>query len=164
MELPKRKSVRFPEYDYSQSGAYFVTICAKDHACLLGVVVGATCGRPSPVYCQLSGYGQIIERELQKISQLYYGVIHIDHYVIMPNHIHLLLRIENGECGRPQVAPTVSRMIQQFKGSITKQIGQSIWQKSFHDRIIRKEQEYLAKWKYIDGNIFRWQEDEYYKA
>jgi len=75
----------------------------------------------------------------------------------MPNHIHMLITIDTS--GRTQFAPTVSRIVKQFKGSITKQIGYSIWQKSFHDHVVRNEEDYLHIWKYIDENPAMWTED-----
>ncbi|MBE6733486.1 MAG: hypothetical protein E7561_05780 [Ruminococcaceae bacterium] len=60
----------------------------------------------------------------------------------MPDHIHLLLQIHSDIDGRPLVAPTIDRVIKQTKGYITKQIGFSIWQKSFNDHIIRGDKDY----------------------
>ncbi len=60
------------------------------------------------------------------------------------------------------VAPTVSRIIQQMKGYATKQIGQNLFQKSFHDHIIRDEAHYLLIWQYIDTNPARWKQDRFY--
>ena len=176
--LPKRKSNRLAGWDYGDPGVYFLTLCVKDRRQILGRVVGASCARP-PEVC-LSPAGRLADSELQKWSSCYPGVS-IDKYVVMPNHIHVLLRIENvesgraqlaptgaggevGESGRAQLAPTVSRMVQQFKGAVTKQLGSKIWQKSFHDHIVRDEQDYLALWQYIDGNPSKWQEDRYYEA
>lgn len=88
-----------------------------------------------------------------------YENVFVDNYVIMPNHIHLIIRIESG---RTQFAPTIGRIIKQFKGSITKQIGKSIWQKSFYDHIIRDDYDYQTKWQYIDENPGKWLEDELY--
>jgi len=79
----------------------------------------------------------------------------------MPNHMHFIIVIINTENGRTQVAPIISRIIQQFKGSISKQIGFSIWQKLFYDSIIRNENEYLRIWEYIDQNPLKWKEDSY---
>lgn len=138
-ELPKRKRNRVDNYDYSECGAYFLTICVQDRKLLLWDTVGATCGRPLP----LSEYGQIIENEINRISSIYNDTVNIDKYVIMPNHIHLIIVLQTMDVnGRPQVAPTICRVIQQFKGAVTKQIGWSIWQKSFHDHIIRNNDEY----------------------
>jgi len=152
MELQKRKPNRLENFDYSQNGAYFITICAKDRKPILSAV-GANCVRPTKI-------GTVIENEINRISSIYDSVS-IDKYVIMPNHIHLLIRLDNN--GRTQFAPTISRIIKQFKGSVTKQLGESIWQKSFYDHIIRDEYDYLAKWKYIDDNPAKWAEDELFR-
>jgi hypothetical protein len=63
---------------------------------------------------------------------------------------------------RPEVAPTLSRVIKQFKGAVTKKAGFPVWQKSFYDHIIRNEQDYVEVWNYIDTNPARWGEDKYY--
>ena len=60
------------------------------------------------------------------------------------------------------VAPTISRIIQQFKGAVSKQIGFSMWQKLFYDHIIRNEQEYQKTWEYIDTNPLKWELDCYH--
>ncbi len=90
-----------------------------------------------------------------------YECVFVDNYVIMPNHIHLLIRIEN-DSRRTQFAPTVSRIIKQFKGSVTKQLGMSVWQKGFYDHVVRDEYDYQVRWQYIDENPPKWAEDELY--
>ena len=74
----------------------------------------------------------------------------------MPDHIHLLLRIRADEFGRPMVAPTMSRLVKQMKGYITKQIGVSIWQKLFYDHVIRNREDYEEHIKYIYENPLKW--------
>jgi hypothetical protein len=64
--------------------------------------------------------------------------------------------------GRAMRAPTVSTVINQTKGYVTKQVGYSIWQPRFHDHIIRNEADYQRIWKYIDENPARWNEDDYF--
>ena len=158
-DMPKRKKNRLSDYDYSMCGAYFLTICIQDRIPLLWTSaenVGATFGRPLP----LSEYGMIIKNEIERIASIYGNAVNIDKYVIMPNHIHLIIVLSTiGENGRPKVAPTISRIIQQFKGAVTKQIGWSIWQKSFHDHIIRDKEEYEKIWDYIEYNPFNWEQD-----
>ena len=132
--------------------------CTKDRRCLLWHHVGATCGRPRETP-PLSDIGKIVDDEINKISVIYENVI-IDKYVIMPNHIHMIIVLT--ENGRPQVAPTIPRIMQQFKGSISKKVGYSIWQKSYHDHVVRNELEYLEIWDYIETNPLRWEEDTYY--
>ena len=152
--LPKRKSNRLNGYDYSSVGAYHITICAKDNKQLFWNNVGATSGRPHPE-CFLSEYGKIVDNEIRKIGTVY-NAVNIDKYVIMPDHIHMIVSILPDEFGRPQVAPTISRVIKQFKGAVSKQIGFSVWQKGYHDHIIRGQQDYDETWQYIDGNPLKW--------
>jgi len=158
-ELPTRKNIRLKEFDYSSAGYYFITICVKDgHEVFWAdnANVGANCVRP-----RLSEYGNIAEKEISILSETYNTVDVVKH-VVMPNHIHIILAITVDSGGRTQFAPTISRVIKQFKGSITKQIGFSLWQRSYHDHIIRNEEEFHRISQYIDENPARWEEDEYY--
>lgn len=138
MDLPKRKNIRLNDYNYSSNGAYFITICTKNKENLLWKNVGANCVRPLD-QLPLSKIGIVIENEIYKLNTVYEN-IKVDKYQIMPNHIHLIIFIYEDSNGRTQFAPTISRIIKQFKGSITKQIGFSIWQKSFYDRINTKRE------------------------
>ena len=127
--MNSRKNNRLEFYDYSQNGAYFVTICAKDkqkifwnnQQCSVGAVsgrpqdkkifwneqqcsVGAVSGRPKD---KLNHLGLIVKIGIEKIP-LHYQNITVDKYVIMPNHVHLIIRIDNNDInGRPMTAPTV---------------------------------------------------------
>ena len=74
----------------------------------------------------------------------------------MPNHIHMILVTQK------EAPISVSRVIKQYKEQITKQINESIWQKSYYDHIIRSEEDYLKIWKYIDENMLKWDLDKYY--
>ncbi len=158
MELRQRKPNRLKDYDYSQNGAYFVTICTKGRQEMLWHV-GARIARPQD-NVPLSEYGIIINNAIVEIPK-HYPTVLVDKYVIMPNHIHMILRLSNDR-GRAMRAPTISTVINQMKGYITKQIGFSIWQKLFHDHIIRNEQEYREIWQYIDENSIKWEEDCFY--
>ena len=156
MDLPKRKNIRLNDYNYSSNGAYFITICTKNKENLLWKNVGANCVRPLD-QLPLSKIGIVIENEIYKLNTVYEN-IKVDKYQIMPNHIHLIIFIYEDSNGLTQFAPTISRIIKQFKGSITKQIGFSIWQKSFYDRIIRNEKEYQSVWNYIHNNPLKYLE------
>ncbi len=74
----------------------------------------------------------------------------------MPNHIHFIISIKADKNGRTQFAPTISRVVKQFKGSITKQIGKPIWQKSFYEHTIRNQTDYNEIWEYIENNPLKW--------
>lgn len=160
MELPKRKPNRLPDFDYSTPGAYFVTICVKDRKNLFWSGVGASIARPPKPY--LSPWGQIVDQAIRNIPA-HYPAISLDHYVVMPNHIHLLLHINTDDNGRAMLAPTISTVIQQMKGAVTKKIGHSIWQKLFHDHVIRGDDDYLKIWQYIENNPCLWEEDCFYQ-
>ena len=159
MELPSRKPNRLPQFDYSTPGAYFITICTKDRQKMLWENVGASIARPQTP--PLSQAGQVVEQAIRNIESRYPAIV-VDHYVVMPNHIHLLLQIRTDENGQPMVAPTVSTVIQQMKGYVTKQLGVSIWQKLFHDHVVRNENDYQKIWKYIENNPIRWELDCFY--
>jgi len=149
-----------PNFDYSTPGAYFITVCTKNRKCILWNNVGASIARPHNI--PLSAYGKIVNQAICNIP-LHYPAVTVDNYTIMPNHIHLLLQINTDADGRPMVAPTISTIVQQMKGIVTKQVGESIWQKLFHDHIIRGEKDYLKIWEYIENNPAKWKEDCFYK-
>ena len=102
-----------------------------------------------------------MEQAIKNIGH-HYPSISVDHYVVMPNHIHLLLQINTDENGRPMVAPTISIVVQQMKGYVTKQLGISIWQKLFHDHVIRNPNDYRIIWEYIENNPTQWEQDCFY--
>ena len=154
--MPTRKEIRLKNYNYSSSGGYFLTICTSERRNYFWENVGATIGRPQDV--TLSPYGKIVDEAINNISSIY-PALEVDCYVIMPDHIHLLLIIRADEYGRPMVAPTMSRVVQQLKGYITKRIGHSIWQKLFIDHVIRDREDYEAHVKYIYENPIHWQYD-----
>lgn len=168
--MKPRKQNRLTDFDYSSDAAYFITICTKDKQKLFWTdnhndwyndpnSVGANRVRPR----NLSGYGVIVNNAIIDISKIYHG-IYVDKYVIMPNHIHMIITIDKDDIdnGRTRFAPTISRIIKQTKGRISKQIGKSIWQRSFYDHIIRNSKEYLEIWQYIENNPLKWELDDYY--
>ena len=146
MPFYSRKPTRIPNFDYSQSHYYFITICTHEKKCLLG----------SPRY--LNHLGQIVEKHIQNIPSFYQNVF-IDKYVVMPNHVHMILVLNNGENN-----PSVPLIIGQFKRGVTKEIRtfhpcKLVWQRSFHDHIIRNQMGYEKIWTYINNNPLKWDED-----
>ena len=158
MEQPIRKKNRLSNYDYSQNGAYFITICTEKRKCLLAAIVGAIIDRPA--YPQLTAAGEKVDEAIRGIPARYPNV-RLEKYVIMPNHIHLLLMIDTLH-GRSMIAPTVSTIVRHMKGFATRSIGRRIFQKSYHDRIVRSDAEYDMIWQYIDTNPIRWEQDCFY--
>jgi len=165
-DLPTRKPNRLKNYDYSQNGAYFITICVKGKHEMLGEIVNGQ--------AMLSEYGFVVKGEIENIPSIRKECI-IENYVVMPNHIHIIVRIVGDDGNRPAdtgclhradchppLRKSVSNMVQGFKGAVTRQIGFSFWQRSFHDHIIRNEVDYNRISAYIDNNPARWHEDCFY--
>ena len=167
MDLPKRKPIRLKNYDYSASGAYFITICAKNKCKIFGSIVGG--GALDAPSIQLTPIGKIAERELLNIES-HYDNIQIDKFIIMPNHIHLIIRITERINPFPTNKYDISNVIGKYKAAVTRNVGNAfmhsektrVWQRSFHDHIIRGEDDYLKIWNYIDTNPQKWNEDCFY--
>lgn len=156
MNLPKRKPTRLKGYDYSQNGAYFITICTHNRKCVLSNIVGE--GFHTLPQNQLTPIGKEIEKSLQYINDNYIGVA-VDKYIIMPNHIHLIVVLNNsGGCGNPPL----QKIVGQLKSYTTNKFGAILWQRSYHDHIIRGEEDFQKIWEYIDTNPAKWEEDCFY--
>ena len=165
-ELPKRKLTRLKGYDYSTPGAYFITICVKDKKQLLSKIIVGTGVLDCPQNI-LTSYGEIAKKHIVNMSDFYEN-IKIDKFVIMPNHIHLLIQIletdkSNGPSGTP--VPTnslIAQFISTFKRFCNKEYGTNIWQSRSNDHIIRGEKDYQKIWEYIDTNPLKWESDCFY--
>ena len=156
MDLPKRKPTRLKDYDYSQNGYYFITVCTHNKQKILCDIVGeGLCALPS---IKLTQIGTEIENSIKYINDNCNGIA-IDKYVIMPNHIHLIIKITGGD-GPPPLR--VCDIIGRLKSYTTKLHGDKLWQRSFHDHIIRGEEDNLKIWNYIDTNPQKWKEDCFY--
>lgn len=174
----ERESIRYPGYDYSLPGAYFVTICTHERECLFGEIQDGK--------ITLNEYGKIVLKWWKSLPDKYPHVS-LDEFVIMPNHFHAVVWITVGAplVGAPayvdrfswagtRPAPTVSEMIGGFKSITTveyirslrkhdpKSVVPKLWQRSYHDRIIRNEHELETVREYIRKNPSRWMEDEYH--
>ena len=156
-ERPERKLLRLKDWDYGGAGYYFVTVCVKEKKHLLGRCVGADVLIGPHV--ELSQYGKYTEDVLSKMPS-------VDKYVVMPNHIHVIFAIpsqkDDGSGPMGTSAPTIPSLVRYFKRMVTQQCGETIWQRSYYDHIIRNDSDYLRIWNYIDTNPAKWAEDEYY--
>ena len=160
--MEQRKHPRLEGYDYSQSGVYFVTICTRNRERILSRISSVGPDDPIGPIPLLTKTGEIVERYILGIETAYPGIT-VDQYAIMPNHIHLLLRFPTPEDGPMRSSgPTLGMVVRGMKRMITKEVGNSIFQPSFYDHIIRDEADYLRIWQYIDENPAKWAEDEYY--
>ena len=154
MEHKKRKKIRLKTYNYSQNGCYFITICTKDREHLL--CLNDTILDENAKFI-LSEIGTVVKIAIENIEAVYDGVDVIE-YVIMPNHIHLILRLnKNADI-------SVSGIVRQTKGLVTKKAGFPVWQKSFYDHVIRNENDYYEIVRYIQMNPLKWQNDRYYNT
>ena len=143
-QFPERKKLRLARYDYAQDGYYFLTLCTKDRKRILSEISQDENGSAR---IRLSVYGEIAESYIKSIPG-------IDKYVIMPNHVHMIIHKTNGK--------SIGSDIRSLKSLVTKRIGEPIWQDSYYDHIIRNETDYREKWRYIDENPAKWMNDEYY--
>ncbi|MCL2081285.1 MAG: transposase [Oscillospiraceae bacterium] len=174
-ELPARKNIRLKDYDYSTAGYYFITICVKDKHEMLGKVCVGDDAHIVPPYIEHSDYGKIVVKYIENIN-ISYDDISVDNYVVMPNHVHMLIVIKQDNGGKDNgrkdnggtmwaSSPTAARIpgvIRSLKTLVAKECGFSFWQRSYHDRIIRNEEDYQRIWQYIDENPARWAEDDYF--
>ena len=147
-----------------------MTVCSKDKTHIFGrVSVGRVA--PGAPFTELTAIGRVIEKHILSVNDVYESVS-VDKYVIMPNHIHLLLTISahgapgatrpTGSEERVNKKVSISQVVTSIKRLSNKETGMKLWQNSFHDHIIRNEQDYLTHWQYIEDNPARWAEDEYY--
>lgn len=157
-DYPIRKTNRLQGYDYSSNGAYFVTFCTKNKKNIFWKRRGAHCA-PDDKALPLSEAGITADEAIREIPKKY-PMISVENHIVMPNHIHLLLLIHND--GSTMRSPTVSTVVNQLKGIVTKKLGVSVWQRSFHDHIIRNDADYEMIWEYIDNNHLGWKKDCFY--
>ena len=153
-----RRSIRLPAYDYSQGGACFVTICAQHRRCLFGAVVRHQ--------VSLTPCGSIAKDTWQWLSQQYEYVT-LDEWIVMPNHVHGIIVMDDDWRGGSRTAPTsrktLGRLIGAFKTVSTKAInavlrtpGTIVWQRNYYERIIRNAEELSQIRKYVADNPLQW--------
>jgi len=162
-ELPVRKHPRLKTHSYSQIGSYFVTFCVKDRHEILGEIVGR--GILDAPHMVLSEHGTNLCNTIDYVNKNSDNIV-ITKYVIMPNHVHLIVNICNstdGASGKPRPANAlIPKLISSIKRYTNKLAGFNMWQRSYHDRIIRDETEYQRISQYIGENPAKWPEDEYF--
>ena len=161
MELPQRKPNRLSEYDYSQNGAYFVTICTQDRKQILSHIVGG--GALDAPTITLTNIGEIAQKYIQSSNHL--PGIGVDIFVIMPDHIHLIVRIDETAIKGTSRAPSPTNMaiphfVSTFKRFCHREIGSVIFQRSYYDHVIRNQKDYDEIWEYIENNPRKWLQDK----
>lgn len=163
MAYKKHKQYRLFGYDYSQQGAYFITIVTKDRQHFFGEI--------SNEEMHYSPIGEYVEQNFSVISEKI-DYLYIDNWVIMPNHLHLIVVITNQKEEYTQItglSPLNSKSISSFanhlKGNIKRWCDANgfsdfSWQDRFHDRVIRDAEEYNRISQYIDNNILNLEKDD----
>jgi len=171
--LKSRKLNRFKNYDYSKNGYYFITICSKNRQIIFGEYIENAVGtalaavRNNENNIKLSKLGQIIDNQWNDIPNQYDNV-QLDQYIVIPNHLHDILIIDKRTGASP--VPTISNIIGSFKSKTSLQylqyiknnnlnISGQIWQRSFHDHIIRNDRSLNAIREYISNNPINWEQD-----
>ena len=170
-DIHHRHSIRLRGYDYSQEGLYFITICAPNRKHLFGEIVDDE--------MQMNEYGKTVEKCWFEIPQHYPKAVLHEH-IVMPNHFHAILEIVGAEYFPPNnnapneikvenIRPlpsavqcksgTLGAIIRGFKIGVTKRIGFSVWQRNYHEHIIRSAKSYQTISEYIINNPAKWNED-----
>ncbi|MBW2181263.1 MAG: transposase [Deltaproteobacteria bacterium] len=170
-QLPNRKSNRLSNYDYSNAGAYFITICSKDRKNIFSKINNAPAVLNS-IKTKLTDLGNIIDKQWRDISNQYDNV-DIDEFIIMPNHIHGIIIINKRTVGTgaSPVPTALSKIIDAFKSKCSMEYlkyikenklnasGQ-IWQRSFYDHVIRNAKSFHKIREYIMNNPLNWDKDK----
>ena len=163
MELPNRKSMRLKEYDYSTPGAYFVTICTQGKQKILSTIVGG--GAFDAPIVTLTKIGEVARKYILSGNRI--PGVTVDKFVIMPNHIHLILVIEETAVSGTSRAPSptnaaIPHFVSTFKRLCHREIGEPIFQRAYYDHVIRSDADYREIWEYIDTNPDKWTQDRFY--
>jgi REP element-mobilizing transposase RayT len=159
-------STRLKGWDYSQAGGYFVTICTANRGCYFGHIDDGQ--------MRLSPIGDVVAAEWQRTAEVRPQVI-LDAWVVMPNHLHGIIVIQNDEVAATNSAESagslrpgsVGAIIGQIKSVCKKRIramgAQTFdWQPRFHDHIVRDDKDLARIREYIMNNPVQWELDELY--
>lgn len=176
-EIHKRRSVRLKNYDYSQEGLYFITICCQNKEHLFGEIENGQ--------MILNDIGKIVKQCWEETPNIRPNVA-LHSFVIMPNHFHAIVEIthrrgelhspndnlspndknnlndmQKGVFNTPLRSPsqTLGAIVRGFKSVVSKNAGFSVWQRNYHEHIIRNEQSYFKIAEYIENNPLKWEED-----
>jgi len=179
MSVPVRRATRLPGFDYTTPGAYFVTVCAHDRACLFGDVVDGV--------MRVNDYGEIVQQTWDALPA-HFPHVALDQFVIMPNHAHGIIVLNDNDAvgaafrrphnrvlhhhpggGTPPLRrPSLGHVVGYFKYQSTKRINllrhapaQPVWQRNYYEHVIRNDADLAAIRDYIAGNPARWADDDH---
>lgn len=159
---PQRRITRLQAYNYAWQGAYFVTICTHDKQSLFGNILGTG--------IRLNTYGEIVDSVWHEIP-LHYPEVKNDLFIIMPNHVHGIIIIQDWRRSGPRPDPTtnhpLSEIVRAFKSYSSRKInehshseGTPVWQRSYYEHVIRSEEEHTRIGEYILNNASKWETDQ----
>ena len=169
----QRRSIRLKDYDYSQAGAYFVTMCTDKKECVFGDIVNGE--------MVLNEYGKVVEEEWYRSAAIR-REIELDAFVVMPNHIHGIVVIVESNVGAQGLAPlqqtqrgcvslgrkprSLSTFIAGFKSAVSRRINDlrgtpyaPVWQRNYYEHVIRNENDLNEIREYIVNNPLKWDLD-----
>ncbi|MCR4304169.1 MAG: transposase [Gallionella sp.] len=166
-DIHHRRSVRLRNYDYSQAGAYFITLCTQERKCLFGALAGDV--------VQLNEAGRLAQNIWDALPE-HYSCIELDSFVVMPNHIHGIILLNTAgarfiasnddgaaNLGAMNRAPTLGEIVRAFKARCTHSVNQllgtkglSIWQRNYYEHVIRNESSLQEIREYIANNPAQW--------
>jgi REP element-mobilizing transposase RayT len=162
VEKPRRRSIRLREYDYTQVGAYFITVVACGRTALFGRITGGE--------TRLNEFGRIVERSWADLPEHYFGV-QCDAFVVMPNHIHGIIVLGEPIVGagfkpaptRRHGLPEIVRALKTFSARRINEMRHTpampVWQRNYYEHIIRGDGELLRVREYILNNPLDWEND-----
>ena len=156
-ERHHRRSIRLPGYDYSRIGSYFITVCSHERLCLFGDVVNGE--------MRLSPAGTTVAECWKDLPKHYPHVV-LDEFVVMPNHVHGILALRELAPSADARRHGVAEVIRAFKTYSARRInmkrktpGVPIWQRNYHERVLRNEDELAGIRRYIIENPAKWDWD-----
>jgi REP element-mobilizing transposase RayT len=159
-DVHHRRSIRLKNYDYSQAGAYFVTLCIQNRECLLGEIVDRN--------MLLSPVGENVLLQWTNFPQRFSG-LELDVFVVMPNHFHAIISINPVGQGAASSAPTLGKILRAFKSisaiegnRLLNRSNRSFWQRNYWEHVIRNEKELMTLRQYILNNPAQWELDSLY--
>ncbi len=165
MTYAKRKSTRMPSWDYATAATYFVTACTHGRKPLFGKIEYDKEGSANQAFLMPTAIGAICLEEIDRLAQTdRHGKIIAS--VVMPNHVHILLEVQDAERSE-QPTESLTSIVARLKRGVTHRARKEspevkIWQRGFHDHIVRSDADFARIYEYIENNPIRWAIDKYH--
>jgi REP element-mobilizing transposase RayT len=149
---PSRRSLRLPAYDYSQAGAYFITVCTQNRVMLFGKIIDCD--------VRLNEMGTIVQQSWEDLATHYHD-IDLDAFVIMPNHVHGIIILGD----QPERRHAIPEIVRGFKTFFARRVNERagkrgvLWQRGYYEHVIRNDKALDRIRAYIANNPARWEDD-----